>query len=245
MHTYTTYIHTYKRGRLRGLQTQTNGNRNTATDLSPRHSHLSYPTPGNLTGCLLAPQEMDYLRKEIVSSLRTELRDMLRDALTRALTPTTTMTSHTYYSPTSTPTPTPQFVTTPTALSPHMTASQFSLPAPPSQPSAPCGLSSPTTAGPQLLGADSGPSGDSCGAQRLGPGAQSIARSSSPVQQMQPSHNPPPQPTTSPTPGASGGVVYRVPQEPATSSKVSTAQDILLRPPNESDRIHAHMYTQL
>lgn len=205
------------------------------------------PTPGNLTGCLLAPQEMDYLRKEIVSSLRSELRDMLRDALARALTPTTTMSSHAYYSPTSTPNPTPQFVTTPTALTPHMTSSQFTLPAPPCQTSAPCGLSSPTSSTPQLLVADSTQSGDSCGAQRLSPGAQTVARSSSPVQQVQHSHvSPPP---TSPTPGASGGVVHRVPQEhhpiSAAVSKAIATQDILLRPPNESDRIHTHMYTQL
>ncbi|XP_050695273.1 transient-receptor-potential-like protein isoform X2 [Eriocheir sinensis] len=217
----------------------------TVTPASSLPCNLTY-SQGNLTGCLLAPQEMDYLRKEIVSSLRNELREMLRDALTRALTPTTTMTSHTYYSPTSTPTPTPQFVTTPTALAPHMTSSQFSLPAPPCQTSTSCGLSSPTTAAaPQLLVADSGPSGDSCGAQRLNPGAQSIARSPSPVQQVQSSHNSQSQPCTSPTPGASGGVVYRIPQESPAPSKASTVQDILLRPPNESDRIHTHMYTQL
>ncbi|KAK7028243.1 hypothetical protein SK128_004375, partial [Halocaridina rubra] len=80
---------------------------------------------GNLTGCLLAPQEMDYLRKEIVSSLRSELREMLRDALARALNPTTTLASH-YYSPTPTPNPSPQYPTTPISQSPQMPAQQFS-----------------------------------------------------------------------------------------------------------------------
>ncbi|XP_045127636.1 transient-receptor-potential-like protein isoform X4 [Portunus trituberculatus] len=201
-------------------------------------------TQGNLTGCLLAPQEMDYLRKEIVSSLRNELRDMLRDALTRALTPTTTMSSHTYYSPTPTPNPTPQFVT------PHMTTPQFSLPAPPSQSSAPSGLPSPTstTAPPHFLVADSSSGGDSCGAQRLcpspSPSPQQVIRSTpSPVPQAYS----PTQPCPSPPVGASGGVVHRTVQEPTTAaaSKSPTSQDILLRPPNESDRVHTHMYTQL
>lgn len=213
-------------------------------DKKSKIKHLSIhvsviPAPGNLTGCLLAPQEMDYLRKEIVSSLRNELRDMLRDALTRALTPTTTMSSHTYYSPTSTPNPTPHFV------SPHLTTPQFSLPALPCQTSASCGLPSPTsTAPPQLLVADSSSGGDSCGAQRLSPTPQPVARSTpSPVPQA---HSPT-QPTPQPPVGASGGVVHRTPQEPSAgaASKPPTSQDILLRPPNDSDRVHTHMYTQL
>ncbi|XP_063867405.1 uncharacterized protein LOC135104210 [Scylla paramamosain] len=213
----------------------------TVTPASSLPCNLTY-SQGNLTGCLLAPQEMDYLRKEIVSSLRNELRDMLRDALTRALTPTTTMSSHTYYSPTPTPNPTPQFVT------PHMTTPQFSLPAPPSQPIAPSGLPSPTssTAPPQFLVADSSSGGDSCGAQRLcpSPSPQPVTRSTpSPVPQA---HSPT-QACPSPPIGASGGVVHRTVQEPhpAAASKSPTSQDILLRPPNESDRVHTHMYTQL
>lgn len=207
-------------------------------------SHLLIPifvtsTPGNLTGCLLAPQEMDYLRKEIVSSLRCELRDMLRDALTRALTPTTTMSSHTYYSPTATPNPTPQFA------SPHLTPSQFSLPAPPCQPSGSCNLPSPTgTTPPLLLVADTSSGGDSCGAQRLSASPQPVARSTpSPVP---PAHSPT-QPTPSNSAGVSGGVVRRTPQDPSVgaASQPPTSQDILLRPPNESDRVHTHMYTQL
>ena len=180
---------------------------------------------------------MDYLRKEIVSSLRNELRDMLRDALTRALTPTTTMSSHTYYSPTNTPNPTPQFVT------PHMTTPQFTLPALSCQTSASSGLPSPTTATP-LLVVDTSSGGDSCGAQKLSHSPQPIARfTPSPV----PQPHSPTQPSPSPPVGASGGVVHRTPKETSAGavSKAATSQDILLRPPNESDRVPSHMYTQL
>lgn len=124
---------------------------------------------------------------------------MLRDALTRALTPTTTMSSHTYYSPTPTPNPTPQFVT------PHMTTPQFSLPAPPSQSSAPSGLPSPTStiAPPQFLVADSSSAGDSCGAQRLCPS---------------PSPQPGPRPVQCHKPTAQRNLAHRLPSEPAEVS---------------------------
>ena len=58
---------------------------------------------------------MDYLRKEIVRSLRNELRDMLRDALCKALSPTAHTTQN--FSPTPTPTPTPQLAVPPTGRS--------------------------------------------------------------------------------------------------------------------------------
>ncbi|RXG60276.1 Transient-receptor-potential-like protein [Armadillidium vulgare] len=86
----------------------------TVTPASSLPNTLTY-SQGNLSGCLLAPQEMDYLRKEIVRSIRTELKDLLKDALGNALSPTAQNPSPQLYSPTTTPTPSPRTSATPTA----------------------------------------------------------------------------------------------------------------------------------
>ena len=57
---------------------------------------------------------MEYLRKEIVSSIRAELREMLRDSLSRALTPAAAAQFNQPSSTTPTPTPTPAYPMTPT-----------------------------------------------------------------------------------------------------------------------------------
>lgn len=223
-------------------------------------------TAGNLTGCLLAPQEMDYLRKEIVSSLRSELREMLREALTRALTPTTV--AQQYYSPTPTPNPTPQFVTTPTS---QMVAPPFPpVPAPPQQqqrrPSTPqpqlplpsnpqyppaipstsqnpiTSPQSPTSQMPlythiRVSGSLSDPMG-----QRQEP---KVLTSSSANPSPRSSPGPPPPCQRS---NSSCGLTQRPQggaQTVSSSAKTSANNQVLLRPPNDSDRVHTHMYTQL
>ncbi|XP_037787365.1 LOW QUALITY PROTEIN: transient-receptor-potential-like protein [Penaeus monodon] len=239
----------------------------TVTPASSLPCNLTY-SQGNLTGCLLAPQEMDYLRKEIVSSLRSELREMLRDALTRALTPTTTVAQQ-YYSPTPTPNPTPQFVTTPTS---QMVAPPFpSAPSPQQQqqrrPSTPqpqaippsssstfppaipstsqnpvMSPQSPTSQLPlythiRVSGSLSDPMG-----QRQDPKALSSS-SASPSPRSSPGPPPPCQRSNSScglTQRSQGGA-----QTVSSSAKTSANNQVLLRPPNDSDRVHTHMYTQL
>ncbi|XP_069988445.1 transient-receptor-potential-like protein [Penaeus vannamei] len=241
----------------------------TVTPASSLPCNLTY-SQGNLTGCLLAPQEMDYLRKEIVSSLRSELREMLRDALTRALTPTTTVAQQ-YYSPTPTPNPTPQFVTTPTS---QMVAPPFpSAPSPqqqqqPRRPSTPqpqiplppssspqypppvpstsqnpvMSPQSPTSQMPlythiRVSGSLSDPMG-----QRQDPKALSSS-SAGPSPRSSPGPPPPCQRSNSScglTQRAQGGA-----QTVSSSAKTSANNQVLLRPPNDSDRVHTHMYTQL
>ncbi|XP_047497710.1 uncharacterized protein LOC125044795 [Penaeus chinensis] len=239
----------------------------TVTPASSLPCNLTY-SQGNLTGCLLAPQEMDYLRKEIVSSLRSELREMLRDALTRALTPTTTV-AHQYYSPTPTPNPTPQFVTTPTsqmvappfpsASSPQQqqqrrpsTPQPQALPpssSPPFPPAVPStsqnpvmSPQSPTSQLPlythiRVSGSLSDPMG-----QRQDPKALSSS-SASPSPRSSPGPPPPCQRSNSScglTQRSQGGA-----QTVSSSAKTSANNQVLLRPPNDSDRVHTHMYTQL
>lgn len=64
---------------------------------------------------------MDYLRKEIVRSIRNELKEMLKDALGNALSPTAQNPSPQYYSPTTTPSPSPQTAVTPTSTQSNVT----------------------------------------------------------------------------------------------------------------------------
>ncbi|XP_063590121.1 transient-receptor-potential-like protein [Penaeus indicus] len=239
----------------------------TVTPASSLPCNLTY-SQGNLTGCLLAPQEMDYLRKEIVSSLRSELREMLRDALTRALTPTTTVAQQ-YYSPTPTPNPTPQFVTTPTS---QMVAPPFpSAPSPQQQqqrrPSTPQPQALPPSSSPPFPPAVpstsqnpvmspqsptsqlplythirvSGSLSDPMG-QRQDPMALSSS-SASTSPRSSPGPPPPCQRSNSScglTQRSQGGA-----QTVSSSAKTSANNQVLLRPPNDSDRVHTHMYTQL
>ncbi|XP_042212142.1 transient-receptor-potential-like protein [Homarus americanus] len=226
-------------------------------NLTYSQASMGLPSPqsllpaGNLTGCLLAPQEMDYLRKEIVSSLRSELRELLREALARALTPTTTMAPQ-YYSPTTTPNPTPQYATTPTAQTAQMAAPQFPLP--PVAQQKQCGQCppasgpqysppSPTSQPPQHPHLRVTTSLSDPVSQRSSSGPQTSPRSS-PVPQSSPGSSPIPPPCQ--RSNSSCGLIQRSQgsSQSGGSSKSSTNQ-VLLRPPNESDRVHTHMYTQL
>ncbi|XP_069168156.1 transient-receptor-potential-like protein isoform X3 [Procambarus clarkii] len=222
----------------------------TVTPASSLPCNLTY-SQGNLTGCLLAPQEMDYLRKEIVSSLRSELREMLRDALSRALTPTTNMAPQ-YYSPTPTPNPSPQYATTPTANTAQMAAPQFPSPVAPQQkqcsqcPPAPASSyspPSPTSQPPQHPHLRVSTSLSDPFSQRSSSGPQSSS-GSSPIPQSSPRSSPIPPPCQ--RSNSSSGLTQRSQgiSQSGGSSKSPTNQ-VLLRPPNESDRVHTHMYTQL
>ncbi|XP_053645318.1 transient-receptor-potential-like protein isoform X2 [Cherax quadricarinatus] len=214
----------------------------TVTPASSLPCNLTY-SQGNLTGCLLAPQEMDYLRKEIVSSLRSELREMLRDALSRALTPTTNMTPQ-YYSPTPTPNPTPQYATSPTAQFPPPTASQ-------QKPCSQCprvqgpqyAPTSPTSQPPQHPHLKVSTSLSDPVSQRSSPGSLSSPRSS-PVPQTSPRSSPI-SPTCQRSNSSSGFTQKSQGSTQSGGSSTPAANQVLLRPPNESDRVHTHMYTQL
>ncbi|XP_076057895.1 transient-receptor-potential-like protein [Oratosquilla oratoria] len=85
--------------------------------------NLTY-SQGNLTGCLLAPQEMDYLKKEIITSLRAELRDVLQDFLAKSLpSPNVVSASPSPISPYPvSPSPTTQLLASPTSQSKFLPA---------------------------------------------------------------------------------------------------------------------------
>ncbi|XP_068241149.1 transient-receptor-potential-like protein [Palaemon carinicauda] len=231
----------------------------TVTPASSLPCNLTY-SQGNLTGCLLAPQEMDYLRKEIVSSLRNELRDMLRDALARALTPTTSIASH-YYSPTPTPNPTPQLATTPIGQPSPVASQQYQFAASPqanrssSPPNIPQHMSYQSPSGAQYQ--------SSSPTTELAPTPYLRMSSKAPSEVLDPRTSPAPHqssPKSSPIPSSSlrSSPIPQLNQRPSSSCgqvprshgspqvTPTSAGQVLLRPPSESDHMtSSHMYTQL